>query len=353
MTVDPLLDLAPGVGRVASTFRWDLVNATGGVIGQIHPQRGASISNDTAASIYRTVRDLKLRQAEWQAINVFTDFVRPYMVLSDQTEWPLGLLSFASNPVVEGSVESTMSSSLVDLRFVLDQAIPFSYGLRDGALVYPAMVEVVELFGIINYEIADVGARIGGGPVTWPPDATGLAILESLCQRAGLHPPYFNNNGTLVLRTPLALQLGVGHVYDRSAGRIRRSSLTSTSNLLTAPNAFKVVSAGGGGNDVSATAYVDPTLPHSRENRGVVIRKVIRRQGLGDQAACLVVASSYARDSAAQYATREFSSVPDPRHDTFDVVEQDGEAWREVRWDMQMRPGGEHIHRLVKDTVST
>lgn len=352
MIANRILDLAKGVGQIACTWRWDLVNLSGGVLGQLHPAIGATMSNDTTGSIYRTVRDLRLQQGEWRDIDIFTSYVRPWMVLEDRTEWPQGLLAFSTNPITEGTLETSMSSTLVDLRFVLDQAMPFSYGLKNGALVFPAMVEVVELFGFADYAISDTGAQIGGGPVNWPPDATGLEILESLCQRAGFHPPYLDNSGVVTLRPPIELQLGQGHVYNRLDGRIRQGTMTYTTNLLTAPNTFKVISSGGGGNDISAEAYIDPSLPHSRENRGSRVPKVIRRQGLKDSASCLLVASSYARDSAAQYATREFDSVPDPRHDTFDIVETDGDPYREIAWTMVMAPGGSHSHRLVKDTVS-
>lgn len=347
-----LLDLARGTGQVTCTWRWDLVNDTGGVLGQIHPATGATIGNDTTGTIYRTARNVRIRQTEWTDINPFTSFVRPYMVLSDGTEWPQGVFAFTTDEHTEGTIETPVTTTLVDLRFLLDQTMPFSFSLPNGAYVWPAMVAVAEYFGVVNHQITDTGTQIGGGPVAWPPDATGLQVLESLCQRSGFHPPYFDNAGTLIMRPPVALQLGQGHVYNRGEGRIRRGGLGTSTNLLTAPNAFKVISANSTGNEIAATAFVDPTLPHSREQRGAIIPKVIRRQGLRDRLSCFAVAAAYARQSAAQYATVTLESVPDPRHDTFDIVEIDGDPYREVSWTMAMTPGGRHDHRLVKDTVS-
>lgn len=351
ITPNALLDLRPEVGQVGCTWRWDLVNDTGGVLGQIHPALGATLTNDTNASAYRTIRNVSIRQSEWADINIFTDYVRLWMVLEDGTQWSQGVFALTSDERVEGTLETPLSTTLVDKRFLLDSTMPFSYGIRNGALVYPAMVRVAELYGIPDAAITDTGARVGGGPVNWPPDATGLSILASLCQRAGFHPPYFDNAGILTLRPPVALQLGQGHVYNRRNGRIRQGALSRSTNLLDAPNAFKVISTGATSNEVYATAYVNPTLPHAKEQTGRVRIKAIRRQGLADRAACLAVAQSYARADAGRYATMTLESVPDPRHDTFDLVEIDGDPYREVSWAMALEPGGTHSHKVVKDTV--
>lgn len=346
-----LLDLRPEIGQVACSFQWDLVNRQGDKLGSLHPQVGATLSNDTSATVYRTARGVQLRESEWRDIDVFDSAVRPWMLLEDGTRWPLGLLLFTANPITEGTLESPMSTSLVDQRAVLGEEMPHSYGIPDGGLIHRALVEVVELYGFHDYEIADMGDRVGGGPVSWPPDARGITILESLAQRSGCHPPYFDNNGRLVIRPFVTLQHGVGHQYPRRDGRIKQGTLTSSSNLLEAVNAYRVISSGSTQNEISAVAYVDPALPHSRERTGRTKTHTTRKQGLPDTAACLRVADAMARQDAASYATAEFESVPDPRHDTFEFAELDGEVYREVAWSMMMQPGGSHSHRLAKATL--
>ena len=346
---NPLLDLTPGVGVVASTFQWDLLDRHGQVTAQLHPQTGASLTNDTTATVYRQLRNLVFRQDDWAQVDPFEHRVRPWMVLSDGSRWPLGIFLFTADIRTRGSLETPLSTTMLDQRLILSQTMPFSYGIPDGGFVRSAMLEIIGLYGISDVNVAQTGARIGGGPVSWAPDASGLTILESLAQRAGFWPPYFDNRGTLLLRAvhPLGSEATVHH-YDSPNPRVLRDTLQYSTNLLTAPNAFRVISSGTSGTEVYATAYVDAAEPYSRENRGVTITKVIRRQGLPDQASCRAVAAAAARAAAGSYATVEFSSVPDPRHDTFDTVDVSGELWREMSWTMALSPGGDHQHRLAK-----
>lgn len=348
VTANELLDLRAGVGQVASTFRWELVDRGRNVIGQLHPEIGAHLSNTTNGTVFRTVRDLQIRESESRAIDIFRDFVRPSMVLEDGTMWPMGMFAFTSDAYTETTLETPLATSLLDLRFVLNQTMPHSFGVPDGGSVYDAMVEIVGIYGFADAIISPTDTIVGGGPANWPPDATGLTILDSLAQRAGFFPPYFDNDGLLTLRPVDPLQTGIGHRYDRGAGRIERNTLTRSSNLLDAPNAFKVLSSGPTPGEIYAIAYVAPELPHSRERRGFIVTKVIRKQGLPHEEACLEVAQAFARQDASQYATVQYSSVVDPRHDTFDIVEIDGEVYRETGHQPDLESGGTHTHTLVK-----
>lgn len=351
VTANPLLDLRSNVGQVACTFRWDLVDVSGNVIGQIHPETGATINNDSGSEVKRAIQSLTLRESDSRHINLFRDLVRPWMVLEDGTQWPLGVFAFTVDDYTEGTIETSMGTTLLDLGFILTQQMQTSYGLNDGQSIGPAMETIADMYGIFNRDIHPTHERIGGGPVNWPMDTPGTTILKSLCERAGFHPPYFDNNGTLVCRPIDPIQPGVGHQYSRSDGRIEVGTLKNSTNLLTAPNAFKVVSSGTTTGETYAVAYIDPFLPHSKERRGYVITKTIRRQGLASVGACQQVANSYARQDASHFAKVSFTSVIDPRHDTFDIIDIDGVAYREISWSMELAPGGTHTHTLIAGQV--
>lgn len=345
-----LLDLR--VGQLACTFKWDLIDVYGTVLGQLHPELGASVSNDTKSTVFRQVRNVRLRESEARDVNPLVHMVRPWMILEDGTQWPLGKFMFQLDQRPEGTLETPLETTLVDQRLLLDQAMPHAYGITDGGRVFDAMKEVAGIYGFSTESIVPTDAVIGGGPVNWPPDATGLQILESLAQRVGYNAPYFDNLGDMLTLRPIEpLRIGYNHTYDRAGGRIEVRTLVTATNLATAPNAYKVVSSGPTNGEIYAVAYVDPWLPHSVMRRGKTIMKVIRRQGLADEGACLNVATALARNDASQYATASFTSVPDPRHDTFDTVEIDGEVYREVSWEMELMPGGAHSHTLVKGVI--
>lgn len=348
-----LLDLDPGIGQVASTFRWDVVDDAGGVGGQIHPEVNPTptMTNDTRSAVFRTVRNVRIRASEFQDLDPYRDRIQPSMVLQDGTSWPLGVFVVSVPSTPEGSVESTTVATLLDRRHQLGQNMPHSYAVPNGGSVYDAMVEVAGFYGLAAGKIEPNFTRVSGGPANWPPDAVGTAVMESLAQRSGYFPPYFDNAGALILRPLDALLPGVGHRYDRSQGRIVVGTLVPSANLLDAPNIFRVIGSGPTSGEVYAEARVDPGQRNSVERTGREVIRVVRKQGLGNRDACLAVAQSLAAASASQYATAEFTGPPDPRHDTFDIVQIDDDVYREVGWSLEMRPGGAHSHTLVKSAV--
>lgn len=351
---NPLLDLDPGIGQVASTFRWDIMDDAGGVLGQIHPEITPvpTMSNDTRSAVYRTVRGVRIRQEEFRHLDPYRDRVRPSMVLQDGTVWPLGIFLISVPSTPEGSIESTTVATLLDRRYQLGQNMPHSYAIPNRGSVYDAMVEVAGFYGLTTGKIEPNFTQVSGGPANWAPDATGTTVMESLAQRCGYFPPHFDHFGDLVLRSLDALRPGVGHRYDRASGRIVVGTLVPSANLLDAPNIFRVIGSGPTSGEVYAEARVDPGQRNSVERTGREVIKVVRKQGVGSRDACLAVAQSLAAASASQYATAEFTGPPDPRHDTFDIVQIDDDVYREVAWSLEMRPGGPHSHTLVKSVVN-
>lgn len=348
LTPNRLLDLQADVGEVASTFIWELLDKSYNVIGQIHPALGASMDNNTTSQVMRAVHNVKIPQSERINIDVLRDRVRPSMVLQDGTVWPLGVFFFTSDQIIESTATIPFDTTLLDQRFLLTSTLPFSFGVSVGRQIRDAIIEVIQAVGITRYSVDASSVKVSGDPINWSPDVTGLTVLESLAQRCGFFPPYFDNDGTLILRAQDILQSGIGHQYSRQGGRIIVNSLRSTSSLLTAPNAYKVIGSGATQGEVSAIAYIDPSLPQSRERRGITIMKTIRLQGVGSNADALALAQANAREDVNQFSTAELTSAPDPRHDTFDIVQTDQELWREVGWAMEMKPGGAHSHQLVK-----
>lgn len=343
-----LLDLRVGIGQVAAKFRWELLDPNWNVIGELHPETGASMSNQTNAQVMRSVRSFKLSRSDWSSVNLFRDRVRPSMVLQDGTVWPMGVLYFTSDDDNESTADVVLETTLLDARMILSSPIPYSFGVSKGASIRDGMVNLINLLGFTHYSVAPDTSVAAGGPLNWPPDASALDILKSLAGKANFHSPYFDNQGSLTLRPIDPLQAGVGHQYTTDInGRIEVDTYVRSSNLLSAPNAFKVISTDALGHEVFGIAYVDPSLPHSKENRGFISMSVTQAQSLGSTAACVAMAQTQARQSATQYRTGKFSSVPDPRHDTFDIVQVRDEVYREVGWTMEMASGGRHEHTLV------
>lgn len=349
VTPNALLDMR--IPQFACTFKWELLNASFNVIGELHPQLVANMDMNTSASIMRAVRNVVLPETESSAINIFSDRVRPSMVLQDGTVWPMGVFYFTSDEHRVGTAHTPLSTTLMDQGFALNSPLTFVAGVPDGGSVYTAMLQIIGVTNITRFNVVNTGRAVTGGPIAWAPETTALQILSDLCARIGFFAPFFDNDGVLNLIPSNSTAVNT-HSYPLENSRIVVNTLSTSTNLLTAPNAYRVISSGASQSLVASTAYIDPSLPHSRENRGFIIVDVFKTQGLGSQTECDAVALSRARQDPAQFATAEFVGVVDPRHDAFDFVDLGGVLYRETGWSVQMAPGGSHRHTLVRSVVS-
>src|SRR5690606_15679444 len=95
-TTDDLLDLAPGVGQRAASFRFDVLDRDGAVIGQVQPDTRSVpvVENNINRAIKRDLRGLVLMPADEAAIDPVGDRIRPVMVLENGEQLAWGLFLF-------------------------------------------------------------------------------------------------------------------------------------------------------------------------------------------------------------------------------------------------------------------
>lgn len=351
-TPNNLLDLRTGVGQVGSKFVWEVLDMGQRYIGAVKPERTVNLDMNTNGITMRTCSGLRLREKDARELNPLANLLSPVMVLGDGTRWRLGVLAMTDDNTIEGTGQNFLELHLDDLRFILNYPMPHSFGVDDGGSIYAAMLELVQGIGITRHKITPTTATIGGGPVNWPPDATRLSILESLCAKAGYYKPYFDNDGYLVLRPAGALTPDEAHVYTRNNSRLIPGSIVSSSGLLKAYNGYKVISSGPTNGEIYAVAYIDSKLEHSKERRGFEVLKTIRVQGAASLEDCQRIARTHANQDPLRYGGVQMISSPDPRHDIYDVVQWDGALYLEVSWSLQLRPGGDHRHSLVRALVT-
>lgn len=349
---NPLLDLRSHIGTVASKVRFDVLDRTLAVIGEITPARTITITLDTTASIIRALRGFTLHANDARTINPQADRIRPIWCLEDGTEWPWGVFLLSGETRRVGSAHTFVDATLMDQGFQLGQPMSRSFGVGTGGAVRPAMVELVEEAGIFDYEI-DPTEQTVGGPINFQIGTSRTTVINALGKLAGFHIAHFDNDGTLRLVAPTPLQPGAGHLYEVEgpAVRVRRNSISENSNLLNAPNVYVVVCNGPSASEIVARAMIDPRLPHSIENRGFEVPKIIRMQGLTDTAHAQRIADAAAMTDPFQLETVAFSSAPDPRHDTFDVVEFSGGLFQESSWSCALAPGADHHHEITKQVT--
>jgi hypothetical protein len=349
---DPLLDIAPWIGQMSSSFRWTLVTGqTYSIIGEIHPHRDVvpKMTNDPARAIKRQISNVVLPADEADDINLFSDRVRPEIVLEDGRTYPLGVFMFLGPTRNRSTRQIPLTTRLVDQGFQLDQGTSTSTSIPAGGSLTDKLIEVVADGGFALDQIElEESFVTAGDPIAWPAGSKRSAIVDELATLLSWYSPYFNNKGTLIGRPVVDPAFAPVLEYLPIESRVYADSIEETDTLLEAPNVYIVLNSGGAPDEVAGVYEVPEEAPHSVKNRGFEIVEVVRSQGIEDTSQAEAIAASLALQAPSDFREVSLISPPDPRHDTNDVVSWDGELWREASWSMDMKPGGEMKHELRK-----
>lgn len=346
-TTTELLDLAPSIGQRASSFHYDLLDQTGAVIGTINPDASATpvVENNVNRAIKRDLRSLVLAPDDAAAVNPVADRVRPKMVLQNGDELPWGVFLFVDGSEAPQSAGTWFTGALLDQSFILDQPLAQSVGYALGQSISAAISDLFAGAGIVDYFV-EPGSWTVAEPIAWPAGTSRLQVMNDLAAMAGCYSVFFDNAGQgrveavpdLATATPAVTYLYGGNIYN--------GSLLMTDNLLSSPNRYIVIDSSALDAPIVGSYDVPAAAPHSEANRGFVVATVITANGLGTQAAANARAAAAAAQDAADYTWVSFSSAPDPRHDTFDVIDLLGVRYREQRWSTRLEEGAVMAHDL-------
>ena len=340
---DPLLDLEPWVGQRQASFRFDLSNGiTGEKLGTVTPIRTASLSHNTARTIKRQL-SLELGVTDMAMINPLTDRVDVIMTFPTGAEYPMGRYMFTDSSsafTTAGRIGDTMLS---DEMFLVDQEI--LSGINGSGVIVSALIQQVLADLPITFDLET-------SPYTssenWSIGSNRGQILESLSISGDYFSPWFNHQGVLkFIRTFDPAPMLPDFDWDDHKNVIR-ANIIETSDLLTAPNRFVVVSNAASDPDVElvATADVPVTAPHSVPNRGFVIANVQDLQ-LSDAAQAGAVVQGIANRFTV-FEQVNITTAADPRHDSYNIIRWQDSNWLELAWDMPLGPGSVMSHTLRK-----
>lgn len=343
---DHHLDLEPWVGQRQASFRFELVNGiTGERLGDLHPIRTATLTHDTTRTMKRQL-SLDLGIADSAAINPISDRVRPYMTLHNGTvEYPLGQYMFtdASNLVTtKGRLGAAV---LNDEMFLVDQEITSAIA-NTGSSADALITTILDsLETLITYSLEPSPFTVSG---SWSTGSNRGQILEAIAVQGDYFSPWFDHSNTLrFIRTFDPAPRLPDFNWD-VGNKVIRSTILETSDIFTAPNRFMVISndATDPTAEVSATADVPATAPHSIANRGFVIARVEDLQ-LSDTTQAQAVVNGLV-NRLTVFERIGISTAPDPRHDSYNVIHWEGANWLELAWSMPLKEGAAMSHLLRK-----
>lgn len=338
--VNPALDLVTGIGQRSATFTFSLVNAVSGLnMGTLTPLRGATLTHSTDSVIKRRL-NMSLGVVDTAAINPLTDRVDVAMLLGD-VAYPLGRYMFTSDTRQRYTSGSLGSQALSDEMFLIDQEI--EAGINGRTLAVTTVISnILAPF--------DVDVDIEGSDYTsaqsWGPGARRGQILDALALTGDFFSPWFGNDGRLHFIRAFDPALRVPDFDFDTGNRVLRESIVETSDLLTAPNRIVVISNSSSTPEqvVSGTSDIPVTAPHSVPNRGFVIPKIVDYQVSTPSQATAIARTLALSESVLEYVN--LATPPDPRHDSYDVIQWQGKLWLETGWSMKLVEGGRMSHVL-------
>lgn len=346
-TTDELLDL--DVGFRQSTFRLDLLDMSFNLIGELAADADSppTVDNNINRTTKRTMTGLRVASpADLAAIDPFGDRLRPVMVLENGATFDLGVLLFGDLSRAPDTPGGHAELSLLDQTFIVDQPIAAGVSVAAGANLAAFASQFLTDLGLPRVDVAPSGA-VAGSALAWPVETSGRAIVNHLADLLGYYSLFFDNSGYARLIPVPDLTGEPPEVFYGPGGRVYHSTIVESDDLLVAPNRFLVVDTSATNRTPIFGVYEVPaSAPHSIASRGFAVTEAIRVQGLATVEDAAAAAAARGQTDSGGYAHLTFSGAPDPRHDTFTVVEFDGVLWREQSWSLPLEEGAAMRHSL-------
>jgi hypothetical protein len=341
-----LLDFAPGIGgQRAEDFIFELLDASHNLIGTLAAVESPSapqVTFDTNRSTMRTCTGIQIATTDLAHIDVRRDRVRPQLILQNGARESLGVFMFGDDVRDPHLWGISWKPALFDEGFLLSQAAARTVSLAPGGSIIGLLAQVLNEVGITL--AAGVADRPTPTALTFPPTTPRIDIVNALAGALGGFPPFLNRDGVCVLKPIPADGAGPDHVYE-FGGRIIEGSTSITNSNYKAPNLY-IVTNGDPNAPVIGQYALPPSAPNSSAVTGEVITNTSTFQGM-TAAVANDVARAVALTDTSSYTQGTFSSLVDPRHDGFDIVQLFGELYIETGFGISCVPGGPMTHNLT------
>jgi len=336
---DSVLDLDPWVGQRSVSYRFERINsATGGPLGALIPLRDFSLSHTAGATIARNL-SLSLGAVDTANVDPIAERLDMYMVFPS-VEYPLGRFVYTDETKSRWTAGDLASVSLVDEMFIVDQPMTEGFNAH-GKSCLAAIQEIMDPFPFeLNMEASPYTSV-----ESWGIGTNRGSALQALALSGDYFPPWFGNDKTLHFIRSFDPAAKIPDFDWDTNNVVVRAGISETSDILTAPNKFIVVSNAATNTSAEAvgTASIPATAPHSAVNRGFEVIQVSNLQ-IADGPQAQAVAENLAQQQTV-YERVQLTTAPDPRFDSYNVVRWQGELWLEISWTLQ---GNKMNHTLRK-----
>jgi hypothetical protein len=323
------LDQAQWVGQRSNSFVFRVINSDGFNRGTVTPLRngGSGLTHETSRTIKRQIT-LVLGVDDSAFINPVSDRLLISYVVPGVGEFPLGRYIFVEPSAAEYSDGRQVTSyTLNDEMYLVDQ--PILQGISGDGTNTVSLVIPQVLAGLpITFQ---AGYTQYGSKQSFSIGTSRGQILNQLALAGAYWSPWFDNNGVLQFLPSFDPAKQIPD-FDFDAGTgVMGQAIDKSTNLLTAPNRYIVISNNAESNTAAAGfADVPDSAPNSITNRGFVIAKVEQLQA-SDQSQARGMAFTLANQNSIIETAQVITAV-DPRHDSYNVIRFQGELWLELGW---------------------
>lgn len=340
---DPWLDLDESIGMRTATFRFvHYDGVTGQNLGDITPYISSpTLRHDTSRIVKRNL-SLALGIQDASVINPIRDRIWVYMILRG-VSWPLGKYMFTDDLSQVTSIGNLASVQLVDEMFRVDQSISTAFASVNDQVP----VALRNLLAPLDINLRVEGSQFTSN-VASPVGSGRGQIISALSLQGDYETPWMNNSGEFTMIRTVDAATASPQIDFDTEDRIFVDSITRTTDILNAPNRFIVVSNAttARGLPVVGSYDVPPSAPHSIQNRGFVIPQITDLKINSEKEAQATARAIGLRYTIVERAN--FTTPPDPRHDSYDVCIFSGLRWKEIGWSMALVEGGTMSHTLVR-----
>lgn len=349
-TGSTLLDLPANLGQRVESVRFDILNydlTYAFTATHVARDQVPTISFDANSATNRTLAGLKFAPGDAARINPLTHLVYPQWALDDGSLWPMGVFHFADTPLNVASWGDEYTPGCYDRSVMLNQPRSGSFTISTGTQFTTAARQIIDEAGLTSWAAIDASSGSATAPQVFAPGTTAGQVLNAICQSLGFYPWYFDNDGFLRLRAvpnPIS-SANPDVVYTLDANsRVLRDSVKFSSNIVDAPNVYRVVGNPTAGGEVVGEFRVPDSAPHSVAHRGREIVHQVADQGVQDKQAADVAAQALYVNDFSTHVQLEFSTAADPRADGMQIVQFDGVNYREQSWALECAAGGAMVH---------
>lgn len=344
----PQLDLPTYVGQRAAGYLFHLVDVVTGYRRQVYPIGDSiTLTHDTSRTIKRQLANVLLDESDTAVFNSLSSRLEVTMIVGDE-EYPLGRYVPASHLRHRFFGERTRSvASFVDESVIIDQELSSSFGAvdPDGENIFSMLQRFLTRFPDVTYDLPYTQFVSSGG---WGIGTRGGSVIEQLAIDGDYFSPWMDHTNVLRFRRTFDPADEVPTFDFDEGGRVLRAGIIEYDDLIDAPNRYIVVSNSSGSQDsaIVGVADVPDSAPNSISNRGFVIPRNVTRQVDTTPQANAVARNLALRQTIIESV--EFTTPPDPRHDSYDVLHWRGDNWLEVSWSMTLREGAPMQHTARK-----